>query len=388
MEQIVLVGSTGSIGRQTLEVVRAESNEYSILGLAALGNNFDLFIKQIKEFKPKYVSLADKTKATVLQEALTDLHLDGVEVVDTFDDKEFLREIKPDLALNAIVDSIGLTFSLATLQAGVTLALANKESLVAGGDLLKKAVQYEDQILPVDSEHSAIWQCLRSGAHLEVAKLCITASGGPFRGKTRADLEKVTMDDALKHPTWNMGPLITINSSTLVNKGLEVIEAIHLFDIPLEDIEILVHPESIVHSMVQFVDGSIIAQASPPDMKLPISYALAYPRRKPSIAKKATFQNKISLNFEPLDSQTFPAVEIAKSAYRTSKLHPAVYNAANEKLVQAFIDGKILYHQIVPSIVEVLEKFSNIKIPATITIDDVFDAEKFACMAVDKLLAQ
>ena len=291
------------------------------------------------------------------------------------------------VVLNGITGGVGLGPTLAALEAGSTLALANKESLVVGGPLVRRAMKRDGQIVPVDSEHSAIAQCLASGVHergltarrvtgkSELAQLVLTASGGPFRGKKRADLAEVTPQQALAHPTWNMGPVVTINSSTLVNKGLELIEAHLLFDVPASDIVPVVHPQSIVHSMVTWKDGATIAQASPPDMKLPIALGLTWPKRLPDIEKPVDFLQRQEWTFEPVDSQTFPAINLARAAVTESPTHPAVYNAANEVFVDAFLRGQLAYLSIVDLLEEVLAEHQGIDEP---TLDDILGAQEWA----------
>lgn len=289
--------------------------------------------------------------------------------------------------LNGITGSIGLRATLAALASGATLALANKESLVAGGSLVRDALVRPGQIVPVDSEHSAIAQALRSGVHhrgltsenhdgrSELARLIITASGGPFRGMSRSELASVTPAQALSHPTWSMGPVVTINSSTLVNKGLEVIEAAWLFDVPAEQIVTVVHPQSMVHSMVEFIDGAVIAQTSPPDMHLPIALGLSWPERLGSVARPHSWDEATSWTFEPVDDQTFPAIRIARDALKASPVHPAVFNAANEVAVEAFLAGEITYLQIVDTIERVL---GEVETPGDITLDVIEEYEAWA----------
>jgi 1-deoxy-D-xylulose-5-phosphate reductoisomerase len=287
------------------------------------------------------------------------------------------------VVLNGITGSIGLAPTLAALEAGATLALANKESLIVGGALVKAAAA-EGQIVPVDSEHSAIAQCLRSGSAAEVDKLILTASGGPFRGRTREQLARVTPEEALAHPTWDMGLMVTTNSASLVNKGLEVIEAHLLFDIPLDRIDVVVHPQSVVHSMVQFVDGSIIAQASPPDMRLPIALGLGWPDRVPHAATPCDWTQATSWTFEPLDVSAFPAVGLAKDAAKQGSTYPAVFNAANEEAVMAFHEGRIRFTDIVDTIEAVLSEHPG---SSRLTVESVLDAEKWARARTHERLA-
>ena len=294
-----------------------------------------------------------------------------------------VAEITADVVLNGITGSIGLAPTLAALASGATLALANKESLIVGGALVKAAAR-EGQIVPVDSEHSAIAQCLRSGSAAEVDRLILTASGGPFRGKTRDELHDVSPQDALAHPTWDMGLMVTTNSASLVNKGLEVIEAHLLFDIPLEKIDVVVHPQSVVHSMVQFVDGSTIAQASPPDMRLPIALGLGWPDRVPGSARACDWSKATSWTFEPLDTVAFPAVDLAKAAATQGSTFPAVFNAANEEAVMAFHAGQIRFTDIVDTIDAVLSEHSG---SSGLTVESVLDAERWARARTHERLA-
>jgi 1-deoxy-D-xylulose-5-phosphate reductoisomerase len=291
--------------------------------------------------------------------------------------------IEADVVLNGITGSIGLEPTLAALKSGATLALANKESLIVGGALVKAAAR-EGQIVPVDSEHSAIAQCLRSGTAAEVDRLILTASGGPFRGRTREELHGVSPQEALAHPTWDMGPMVTTNSASLVNKGLEVIEAHLLFDIPLDRIDVVVHPQSVVHSMVQFVDGSIIAQASPPDMRLPIALGLGWPDRVPHAAQPCDWTKATSWTFEPLDAEAFPAVRLAKDAAKQGSTFPAVFNASNEEAVMAFHSGRIRFTDIVDTIEAVLSEHPG---SSGLTVESVLDAETGARARTHERLA-
>jgi 1-deoxy-D-xylulose-5-phosphate reductoisomerase len=287
--------------------------------------------------------------------------------------------------LNGMTGSVGLAPTLAALGAGRTLALANKESLVAGGPLVQAAVQRPDQLVPVDSEHSALAQCLRGGRAAEVRRLVLTASGGPFRGRTRAELADVTPEQAMAHPTWDMGPVITINSATLVNKGLEVVEAHLLFGTPYDDLDVVVHPQSVVHSMVEFVDGSTLAQASPPDMRLPIGLALGWPDRLPRPAYGLDWTTASSWDFEPLDDEAFPAVELCKAAGRRGGTAPAVLNAANEVCVQAFVEGRLPFLGIVDTVAAVVEEHPRTRERATLA--DVLTSEQWARTRASELVA-
>src|SRR6187549_1564632 len=317
MRRVLILGSTGSIGTQALDVIRANSDRFEVVGLSA-GSNRSLMQAQAAEF------------------GVEDTALGAVEA------EQLVRDVDADVVLNGITGSVGLGPTLAALEVGRTLALANKESLIVGGDLVTARAR-PGQIVPVDSEHSAIAQALRSGEHSEVRRLVLTASGGPFRGRTRESLADVTPAEALAHPTWDMGTVVTTNSATLVNKGLEVIEAHLLFDVPFDRIHVVVHPQSVIHSMVEFVDGSTLAQASPPDMRLPIALGLAWPERVPGAAHPVDWSKASTWEFFPLDDEAFPAVGLAKRVGQAGGTYPAVYNAANEECVQAFFDGRIRF---------------------------------------------
>ena len=359
MRRVLILGSTGSIGTQALDVIRANPTRFEVVGLSA-GSNRALLEAQAAEF-----GVAD-----------TALGADEAE--------QLVRDVEADVVLNGITGSVGLAPTLAVLETGATLALANKESLIVGGELVTSAARL-GQIVPVDSEHSAIAQALRSGEHGEVRRLVVTASGGPFRGRTRDQLADVTPEQALAHPTWDMGLMVTTNSATLVNKGLEIIEAHHLFDIPYDRIEAVVHPQSIIHSMVEFTDGSTIAQASPPDMRLPISLGLDWPHRVPGVGVPLDWSRAQSWTFEPLDDDAFPAVALAKRVGAAGGTYPAVFNAANEQAVQAFHARRIPYL----SILAVVERVVDQHEPASgaLTLDGVLEAERWARDAADRLLA-
>ncbi|MEJ1088821.1 1-deoxy-D-xylulose-5-phosphate reductoisomerase [Microbacterium sp. Mu-80] len=358
MRRVIVLGSTGSIGTQALDVIRAHPRRFELVGLAA-GTNSELMTAQADEFHVEHTAL-------------------GAD-----DAEQLVRDVEADVVLNAITGSIGLGSTLAALQAGRTLALANKESLIVGGELVRSAAA-EGQIVPVDSEHSALAQALRSGMAGEVRRLIVTASGGPFRGRTREQLADVTPEQALAHPTWDMGRMVTTNSATLVNKGLEVIEAHLLFDVTYDDIEVVVHPQSIVHSMVEFVDGSTIAQASPPDMRLPISLGLDWPNRVGGVGRPLDWREATSWTFEPLDDTAFPAVTLAKSVGRAGKTFPAVYNAANEQAVHAFHNGRLTFLGIVDTIARVIDAHDA---PDELTIETLAEAERWAREKADALIA-
>ena len=364
---MLVLGSTGSIGTQALEVIAANPDRFEVVGLAAGGASVETLLRQRAETGVTNIAVADERAA----QNVGDVRFHGPEAVT-----RLVEETDADVVLNALVGALGLRPTLAALESGARLALANKESLVAGGPLVLRAAQ-PGQIVPVDSEHSALAQCLRGGAPDEVAKLVLTASGGPFRGWTAADLERVTPAQAGAHPTWSMGPMNTLNSASLVNKGLELIETHLLFGIAYDRIEVVVHPQSIVHSMVTFIDGSTIAQASPPDMKLPISLALGWPRRVRGAAAFCDFSTASTWEFEPLDADVFPAVELARHAGQTGGCMTAVYNAANEEAAAAFLDGRIGFPAIVGTIAEVLRAADQWAVePAT--VDDVLEAQRWA----------
>ena len=348
MRDVVILGSTGSIGVQALEIIDANPGQFRVVALTAAGNNVELLIAQAKKYKVSVVGVthnADQVRAG----------LPGVQVIDGPDASTEVAAITCDVVLNAITGSIGLAPTLAALRVGNTLALANKESLVAGGDMVM-ALAKPGQLLPVDSEHSALWQALESGSRNEVSKLILTASGGPFRD--REDLSTVTIAEALAHPTWAMGPVVTINSSTLVNKGLEIIEAHYLFNIPYAQIEAVIHPQSIVHSLVEFVDGSTIAQASPPNMKGPIAYALSYPNRLAKATAPIDWNTVSTWNFAPIDSMKFPAVDLARRCGSLGGGLPAIFNAANEVAVAAFLNSHIGYSAIIDTVDAVVQHLS------------------------------
>ena len=365
--RVLVLGSTGSIGTQALEVIAANPDRFEVVGLAAGGANVDTLRRQRAETGVTNIAVADERAA----DQVGNVVYRGPDAVT-----RLVEETEADVVLNALVGALGLRPTLAALQSGARLALANKESLIAGGPLVLRAAR-PGQIVPVDSEHSALAQCLRGGSPDEVAKLVLTASGGPFRGWAAADLEAVTPEQAGAHPTWSMGPMNTLNSASLVNKGLEVIETHLLFGIDYDRIEVVVHPQSIVHSMVTFVDGSTIAQASPPDMKLPISLALGWPRRVPGAAVSCDFSTASTWEFEPLDTAVFPAVELARHAGQAGGCMTAVYNAANEEAAAAFLEGRIGFPAIVGTIAEVLRAADQWAVePAT--VDDVLEAQRWA----------
>ena len=347
--KLVILGSTGSIGVQALEIVDANPELFEVVAISAAGSNPDILIAQAKKYGVKTVGVIKN--ANVIHQALP-----GVTVIDGLNASTELAAMPCDVVLNAITGSIGLAPTLAAIKAGNQLALANKESLVAGGDLVMPLAK-ENQILPVDSEHSAIWQCLQGNQSADISKLVLTASGGPFRD--REDLSNVTLDEALAHPTWAMGPVVTINSATLMNKGLEIIEAHYLFSLPYSQIDAVIHPQSVVHSMVEYRDGSTIAQASPPNMKGPIALAINYPHRIPGATAPIDWTKASTWNFAPIDSKRFPAVALARHCGAIGGALPAIFNAANEVVVDAFMKGKVKFVEIIPTVERVVSQFES-----------------------------
>lgn len=390
MASVVLLGSTGSIGTQGLDIIERHPERFQVTGLAAGGAHVDVLAQQAAQFNVPQVAVFDKSAAKPLEEALRRAGATSTTVTAGRDAVIAMAGSGADVVLNGITGSIGLEPSIAALQAGSQLALANKESVVAGGHLLFDAQVRADQINPVDSEHSAIWQSLRSGTHAEVAKLIVTASGGPFRGRTRAHMADITPEQALNHPTWNMGPVVTINSSTLMNKGLEVIEASRLFDIEPSRIEVSVHPQSIVHSMVEFVDGATICQASPPDMRLPIALGLSAPDRMNNVAAACDWTTAATWTFEPLDDEAFPAVSLARQCLESSEKHTAVLNAANEQAVHAFLNHRLSYLGIVDTVKAVLDHMdAELRgAPQFTDVEEMSQIEQEARALADNLIDQ
>lgn len=420
---VIILGSTGSIGTQALDVISRHRDSYRVVGLGAGGANLELLADQAISFNvpvlavanpdaavPLAALLAERAPGQLFQilsgpDAMSELAggwaslstnnpesvggpLRGQATSSSSPMSTSTHSSDSVVVLNGITGSVGLQPTLTALRSGATLALANKESLVVGGGLIKEAMTRPGQIVPVDSEHSAIAQALRSGihhrgltsenldGHSEVRRIILTASGGPFRGKKRADLAGVTAAQALNHPTWDMGPVVTINSSTLMNKGLELIEAAYLFDVDPRDIVPVVHPQSIIHSMVEFIDGATIAQASPPDMRLPIALGLSWPERLDNITAPNVWDSPVAWHFEPLDHETFPAVQLAREAVASSPLHPAVLNAVNEECVAAFLSGELPYLAITDVVESVLGEFTA---PAgTLDLETVLGTEKWA----------
>ncbi len=379
MRRIVLLGSTGSIGTQTLDVIDSRRDRFEVAALAASGGNIDLLAGQVARFRPSWVALARAERAADLERELAARGVEAPQLLTGPGAAAELAALECDVVVNAITGAAGLEPTLAALGAGNTLALANKESLVIGGRLVTD-LAVPGQLVAVDSEHSAFAQALRGGRRHEVARLILTASGGPFRGRSREELADVTPEEAMAHPTWKMGRVITINSSTLVNKGLELIEATLLYGVGLDDIVVAVHPQSVVHSMVEFTDGSTLAQASPPDMRLPIGLALTWPDRLPGAAVPCDWTRPATWTFEPLDDETFPAVELARRAGKAAGTAPAVYNAANEVLVDAFCDHRIGFSGITDLISRCLaEHLETGHVPdAELTLEVVLSADAAA----------
>ena len=388
IRRVIVLGSTGSIGTQALDIIRSNPDQFQLVGISAGGANVDLLATQAVEFNVKFVAVSQGTAVADLQ-----LSIYAHAQANGYPQGQYplpailagpqaateLAQVECDVVLNGITGAVGLMPTVAALKAGSTLALANKESLVIGGRVVT-ALARPGQIVPVDSEHSALAQCLRSGDKNEVAKLILTASGGPFRGKSAEELQRVTVSEALAHPTWSMGPVVTINSATLMNKGLEVIEAHLLFDIPMTNIDVVIHPQSIVHSMVEFVDGSTIAQASQPDMHLPIALGLAWPNRVAASTPAIDWSAPTSWTFEQVDPENFPALNLAKHVGTLGGSAPAVMNSANEIAVASFLSGRIAYKDIVNSVQEVVDEHLDGEFvsDASLTIEAVLAAHDWA----------
>lgn len=381
MNKIVLLGSTGSIGTQTLEIVRNYSEDLQVIALAA-GSNVALMEQQVREFLPKKAVMWSETAAKELKEKIADLDVEVLSGMDGLLDIVTMEEAQT--VVTAIVGMIGIRPTIAAIESGKNIALANKETLVTAGHIIMPlAKKMGVKILPVDSEHSAIFQSMNGEKKEQVEKILLTASGGPFRGKKTEDLLNIQVEDALKHPNWSMGRKITIDSATLVNKGLEVIEAKWLFDVDLEQIQVVVHPQSIIHSMVQYKDGGIIAQLGTPDMKLPIQYALFYPDRRDLPGKKLDFYELGQMTFEKPDMETFYGLRLAFEASKMGGSMPTVYNAANEKAVSLFLDRKIKFLQI-PELIQ--KAMNNHKIIANPNVDEILSAEMEAYDYISTLI--
>ena len=356
---VVVLGSTGSIGTQALDLVRANPDRFRVVGLTAGGSNPELFERQVAEHAPAFSGLGEDASVEA-------------------------ASLAADVVLNGIPGAVGLRPTLAALEAGTTLALANKESLIIGGPLVRDRAR-PGQIVPVDSEHSAIAQSLRAGTAEEVRRLVLTASGGPFRGRTREQLADVTPEEALAHPNFTMGKVITTNSATLVNKGLEVIEAHLLFDVPFDAIDVVVHPQQLIHSMVEFTDGAVVAQLGLPTMRVPIALGLGWPDRVPDVETPIDWTRAADWRFEPLDDDAFPAVVLAREAGVRGRTAPAVYNAANEVCVEAFHDGRLRFVDIVPTVAAVLRDH-DVPSEEHLTVDGVLAADAWARAAAARLI--
>ncbi|MFE6053906.1 1-deoxy-D-xylulose-5-phosphate reductoisomerase [Kitasatospora sp. NPDC056446] len=390
--ELVILGSTGSIGTQAIDVVLRNPDRFRVVALSAAGGRVELLAEQALRLGVHTVAVADPAAEPALREALAAKAAGRAlpAVLAGPDAATELAGMECHSVLNGITGSIGLRPTLAALAAGRVLVLANKESLIVGGPLVK-AVARPGQIVPVDSEHAALFQALAGGTRAEVRKLVVTASGGPFRSRTREQLAGVTPQEALAHPTWAMGPVVTINSATLVNKGLEVIEAHLLYDVPFERIEVVVHPQSVVHSMVEFTDGSTLAQASPPDMRMPIALGLGWPDRVPDAAPGCDWTKAATWEFFPLDDEAFPAVELAREVGTLGGTAPAVFNAANEECVEAFLKGRLAFTGIVDTVAKVVaehgQRGGSAASGTSLTVEDVLHAEDWARARARELAA-
>lgn len=378
MKKITILGSTGSIGTQTLEIVR-ENSDIEVIALAA-GNNISLMEEQIREFKPKFVAMWTEEAAKALRVRVSDTKVRILAGMEGLIEISTLEEV--DVLVTAIVGMIGIRPTIAAIECGKTIALANKETLVTAGHIIMPlAEKMGVSILPVDSEHSAIFQSLQGEKTTAISKILLTASGGPFRGRTKAELATIRVEDALKHPNWEMGRKITIDSATMINKGLEVIEAKWLFDVALDQIQVIVHPQSIIHSMIEYIDGGIIAQLGTPDMKLPIQYALTYPVRRPLAGKRVNFFELGNMTFEEPDLGTFTGLALAYEASKIGGSMPTVFNAANEKVVQLFLDRKIQFLQIPEIIGSCMEEHKVICNPS---VDEILSTELQVYEEIDR----
>ncbi len=381
MKNISILGSTGSIGRQTIDVVRNNKNEFHILGLSG-NNNIDELEQQIREFKPVVAAVMEDTKAFELSKRLGKCKTEIVTGVEGLISVATLPDI--DTVLTAVVGMIGLLPTMKAIQAKKNIALANKETLVTAGEIVMKEAQTQGvKIIPVDSEHSAIFQCIQGSKTEDIRRIILTASGGPFRGHSLEQLQQVTLEEALKHPKWNMGKKISIDSATLMNKGLEVIEAKWLFNIPTEQIEVVVHPQSIIHSLVEYKDSSILAQLGCPDMRVPIQYALTYPKRIENNYEKMDFYQLGSLSFEQPDTIKFPALRLAYDSLKAGGSMPTVLNGANEELVELFLQRKIGFCEIPHILEKILEKHS---IEYSLDIDKIIEIDLWARAHVKNII--
>ncbi len=380
MKKVSILGSTGSIGTQTLDVIRF-SNNYEVVALSA-NSNIDLLEKQALEFKPKVVAVGDTKRATILKRRLQG---ENIEVLAGTEGLKTVASIdSADIVLNSVVGMVGLIPTLEAIRSNKTIALANKETLVTAGEIVTRlANENEVSIIPVDSEHSAIFQCLKSGKDNEVSRIILTASGGPFRGKTADYLKNVTLEEALAHPNWSMGKKISVDSATLMNKGLEVIEAKWLFEIDIEKIDVIVHPQSIVHSMVEYIDGSIISQMGVHDMRIPIQYALSYPNREVTNIEKLDLVKVGNLTFEQPDIITFPSLKLSIDAIKEGGTMPTVLNGANEEAVKLFLDKRIKFVEIPKIIDKVMNCHKTIYNP---TLEDVLESDKWARIRVQEVI--
>ncbi|MFF4601189.1 1-deoxy-D-xylulose-5-phosphate reductoisomerase [Streptomyces sp. NPDC001339] len=388
--RIVILGSTGSVGTQAIDLVLRNPDRFHVTGLSAAGSRTELLAEQAHRLRVATVAVAREDAVPALRAALAERYGAGEPLPEILAGPEAATELAASpchTVLNGITGSIGLAPTLAALKAGRVLALANKESLIVGGPLVK-AVARPGQIIPVDSEHAALFQALAAGARADVRKLVVTASGGPFRGRTKEELAGVTVEDALAHPTWAMGPVITVNSATLVNKGLEVIEAHLLYDIPFDRIEVVVHPQSYVHSMVEFTDGSTLAQATPPDMGGPIAIGLGWPERVPDAAPAFDWSKASSWEFFPLDDVAFPSVRLARHVGELGGTAPAVFNAANEECVDAFLKGGLPFNGIVDTVAEVVAEQGTPARGTPLSVADVLEAETWARARARELAAR
>lgn len=370
MRDVVILGSTGSIGTQALDVIARNPDRFRVVGLAAGGSDPQALAEQAQQFDVPVVAVADPDAADMLR-------ADGRQVLAGAEAAAELAGMPCDVVLNGMSGAAGLAPTVAALQAGSTLALANKESLIIGGPVVTRLAR-PGQIVPVDSEHSALAQALRAGTPAEVRRLILTASGGPFRGRTRAELSEVTPQQALAHPTWSMGPLVTINSATLVNKGLELIEAHLLFGLGFDQLDVVIHPQSVIHSMVEFTDGSTIAQASPPDMRLPIALGLGWPERVADAAPACDWTQATSWTFEPVDVEAFPAISLAAAVGAAGGVLPAVYNAADEVAVAAFLAGELPFLGIVDTVEKVVSDYDGRFDGNELSLTDVLSADRWA----------